>query len=60
MESLFSFSDLSKNVMFALIIPMTNIAVGALQFIKYFLNALFHFVLHQPSEVVCIFITLIL
>lgn len=39
---------------------MTNIAVGALQFIKYFLNALFHFILYQPSEVVCIFITLIL
>lgn len=59
MESLFSFSDLSKNVMFALIIPMMNIAVGALQF-KYFLNALFHFILHQPSEVICMFITLIL
>lgn len=39
---------------------MTNIAVGAFQFIKYFLNALFHFILHQPSEGVYIFIILIL
>ena len=39
---------------------MTNIAMDVLQFIKCFLNALSQFILHQPSDVVCIFITLIL
>lgn len=46
--------------MFDLVIPITKVAMGALQFVKYFLNALPHFISHQPSEVVCIFITLIL
>lgn len=34
--------------------------MGALQFVKYLLHVLSHSTLHQPSEVVCIFITLIL
>lgn len=54
------FSGLFLNVTFASIIPMTNIAMDVLQFIKCFLKALSQFILHQPSDVVCIFITLIL
>lgn len=34
--------------------------MDALQFIKCFLNALSHFILHQPSEGVCIFMTFML
>ena len=38
---------------------MTNVAMGAFQFMKCLLNALSHFILHQPSEVFCV-ITFIL
>ena len=39
---------------------MTNVAMGAFQFMKCLLNALSHFILHQPSEVFCVLITFIL
>ena len=39
---------------------MTNIAMDALRFIKCFLNTSSHFILHQPSEGVCISMTFIL
>ena len=41
-------------------ITMTYIAMDALQFIKCFLNASSHFILHQPSDGVCVFMTFIL
>lgn len=41
-------------------IIMTNIAMDALRFIKCFLNTSSHFILHQPSEGVCISMTFIL